>query len=88
MPSKEWADALRVAAKRPYENDAEKRVCLAIIAENCVEAAIEGDMQAVKEIGDRLDGKAHQSGSMTHDVGDNAKAIWEAIAKQHASTDD
>jgi hypothetical protein len=34
---------------------------LANIAQKCVEAAMEGDMSAIKEIGDRIDGKAPQS---------------------------
>lgn len=38
---------------------------LAKIAQRCVEAAIEGDMQAIKEIGDRIDGKAPQSLDVT-----------------------
>lgn len=32
-----------------------------LLAINVVDAAIKGDMQAMKEIGDRLDGKPHQS---------------------------
>jgi len=38
---------------------------LAKIAQKCVEAAVEGDMQAIKEIGDRIDGKAPQSLDVT-----------------------
>ena len=60
-----WRDALIVALKRPNEADADKRPFLAIIAEQCVQSAAEGDMQAIKEIGDRIDGKAPQS--VTHD---------------------
>jgi len=36
-------------------------VYLAVIAEKCVLAAAGGDMAAIKEIGDRLDGKAVQA---------------------------
>lgn len=55
---KHWRDALSVAVKR---TDQEGRVILARIAEACVDAALSGDLQAMKEIGDRLDGKPHQS---------------------------
>ena len=39
---------------------------LAKIAQKCVEAAMEGDMSAIKEIGDRIDGKAPQSLDVTN----------------------
>jgi hypothetical protein len=55
---KPWADALRIAAHRI---DDEGRQRLMKIAEQCVRAAEGGDIQAIKEIGDRLDGKAHQT---------------------------
>ena len=38
---------------------------LARLADRCVEAALGGDMTAMKEIGDRLDGKPRQSMDMT-----------------------
>jgi len=41
--------------KRLEELDAMQRIADALIAK-----ALEGDMQAIKEIGDRLDGKAKQ----------------------------
>lgn len=57
-----WRDALIVAAKR---TDEDGRVYLAKIAEKCVEAAASGDISAMKEIGDRIDGKAPQSVDVT-----------------------
>lgn len=57
---KPWADALRVALLRPAEDDKQHRKNLAIIAETVVGLAKEGDMSAVREIGDRMDGKAIQ----------------------------
>ena len=59
---KRWRDALILATTR---TDDEGRTMLAKIAQRCVEAAIEGDMQAIKEIGDRIDGKAPQSLDVT-----------------------
>lgn len=54
---KPWADALRIALNRPDEANPDRKNLMAI-AEACVNAAKAGDMQAVKEIGDRMDGKA------------------------------
>lgn len=63
---KPWADALRLAV---FREDTEGRRRLQAIAEKCADAAEAGDMQAMKEIGDRLDGKPAQalehSGDMT-----------------------
>jgi hypothetical protein len=57
-----WANALRVAVSR---EDVDGRKKLARLADRCVEAALGGDMTAMKEIGDRLDGKQRQSIDMT-----------------------
>lgn len=63
---KPWQDALRLAVNRTGEDG---RPRLLLIAEKCVEAALEGKMDAIKEIGDRLEGRAAQaiehSGDMT-----------------------
>jgi hypothetical protein len=53
--TKLWADTIRRAV---VQNDA---VRLRAIVEAMVTKAEEGDMAAIKEIGDRLDGKAQQS---------------------------
>jgi len=57
-PDKLWKDAIRIAALRP---DAEGRKKLAVIADKLVDAAIAGDVAAMREIGDRLDGKPAQA---------------------------
>jgi hypothetical protein len=53
-----WGDALRLAVMREHTDG---RVRLAHIAEQTVAAAMGGDMQAIREIGDRLDGKPAQA---------------------------
>lgn len=53
-----WGDALRVAVLRPAEDGRQR---LAHIAEQTALAAMGGDMQAIREIGDRLDGKPAQA---------------------------
>ena len=50
-----WANTIRRAVT---QGDAER---LRTIAEKLIEKAAEGDMQAMKELGDRLDGKPKQS---------------------------
>lgn len=53
-----WRAALNLALKR---TDQEGKIILNQVALKCVKLALEGDMQAIKEIGDRLDGKPAQS---------------------------
>ena len=72
---KPWADALRIAAS---EKDVEGIRKLRRIAEATVQAAMAGDMAAVKEVGDRLDGKAHQSSDHTERVDVTVTHISEA----------
>lgn len=56
-----WRDALMLALNRADSKGDDKRKYIARIAEKTVMKATEGDMMAIKEIGDRLDGKAAQS---------------------------
>lgn len=56
-----WADAIRKAVMRAAEGDTEGRRKLDKLAEVTVAAGLAGDMAAIKEIGDRLDGKATQA---------------------------
>lgn len=56
-----WADAVRMAALREEVRDGKKIKRLQIVADNLVRCAMEGDMAAVKELGDRLDGKPKQA---------------------------
>lgn len=57
--NKPWADAIRRAiARREQTGDGAD---LNRLAESLLDKAAEGDMAALKELGDRLDGKAAQS---------------------------
>jgi len=63
---KVWADAVRKAVHDLGEQKDEKGVVkkvryINILASQLVKSAADGDMTAMKEIGDRLDGKPHQS---------------------------
>jgi hypothetical protein len=57
---KPWAEAIRMVAFR----DGRRR--LLTLAEKCFDAADGGDVSAIKEIGDRLDGKPVQESTVTH----------------------
>ena len=61
---KPWTEALRLVVFRD-DDDGKRR--LLKIAEQCATAAEGGDMQAIKEIGDRLDGKPAQESTVTID---------------------
>ena len=56
---KAWRDAIRVAVMR-VADDPKQGKKLAQLADALVSAGCAGDVTALKEIGDRLDGKATQ----------------------------
>ena len=78
---KHWRDALRVAVNDAREGAPAGRTKLREIAEKVVELALDGDMQAIKEIGDRMDGKAIQGVDLEVDVSDPVKELLEHVAK-------
>lgn len=60
-PDKLMRDALMVALKREAEDaNGQKTRKLNLIASKLVDLAVDGDMQAIKEIGDRVDGRPAQ----------------------------
>ena len=64
------------------ERDVEKPTTkLRKIAEKLVEKAVGGDIVAIKEVADRLDGKAHQSSDIEHKGG--LAELMEEIALQN-----
>lgn len=56
---KAWAEAIRRAIREKCEGE-DYEAKLATLAKKLVTAAEDGDLAALKEIGDRLDGKAMQ----------------------------
>ena len=76
-----FRDAIMLAVKRSDETGEDPRPYLARIAEACVQKALGGDMAAIKEIGDRLDGKPKQQVDLGTD-GDLAIAIIDARSKR------
>lgn len=65
-----WAEALRKAVLVEVKGpDGTKRKRIAMIAERVAKEAMDGDMAAAREIGDRLDGKPTQAIEGTGDAG-------------------
>jgi len=58
---KPWRDALRVAVLLPIDDERKGKTKLEACALALVRAGIVGDVPALKEIGDRLDGKVPQA---------------------------
>ena len=54
-----WGEAIRQALDKRHPGG--RMAAMVEVAEKLIEAAAMGDTQALKELGDRLDGKAHQS---------------------------
>ncbi len=54
-----WRDAIRVSVMRA-QDDPKKGKRLAGLADALVDAGMDGDVSALKEIGDRIDGKVPQ----------------------------
>lgn len=76
--NKPWADALRRAMAR-FEGGKEN--ALNLIADQTVKLAVSGEQWAIKEVGDRTDGKAAQSVTV---AGDDEKpmvhkVVWEVV---------
>ena len=65
---KTWRDAIRLAIARRDKGDVK---AIGLLADALLDKALEGDMQALKEIGDRLDGKAIQATAITDSEGND-----------------
>lgn len=63
---RQWAQAIQVALNR---REKDGRAGLIELADTLIDAALAGDMTAMKEIGDRLDGKAKQQTEVTGEGG-------------------
>ncbi len=63
-----WRDAIQRAVKRRLAGDGDPQA-LDRLADKLVEKGLEGDIPAIREIGDRLDGKPAQSIMTDDDTG-------------------
>ncbi len=80
--NKPWADALRRAMVR---FDGGKENALNLIADQTVKLAVSGEPWAIKEIGDRTDGKAAQSVTVG---GDKDQPLVTKIVREIVHTHD
>lgn len=71
------ADALMLALSREAENEDGPTKKLHIIANQLVELAMTGDVPAIKEIFDRIDGKPHQSVDLDAALNGEFKVTWQ-----------
>jgi len=81
---KDWREAIRYAiAKKGRDEDGDDAPYtkgLRLCASKIVEAACAGDLQALKELGDRMDGKAAQSIELGGPDGGPIPAVaWEIL---------
>ncbi len=64
----EWRDAIRAVVKQYEKGSIKRKMALRKVAEALLEKALAGDMAAIKELGDRYDGKPGQSVELTGGV--------------------
>lgn len=84
---KPWREALRRALARKAGKGKGVDQSLELVADKVVELALSGDIQCIKEIGDRIDGKAHQSSTVTvKDVRTATDAELLAILQEDSGT--
>lgn len=57
----EWRETIRRVMLKYEKGDVKRRNAMDKVAEALIEKALGGDMQAIKELGDRYDGKPAQS---------------------------
>ena len=85
-PDKLMRDAIMVALKREADaGDGQKTKKLYQIAEKLVDLAVSGDMQAIKEVNDRVDGKAVQAMEHTGEGGGPMEIVRRIV---HAAAPD
>ena len=86
--NKLWADAIRMEALKIGRNEGEDRKKLNRLAVKLIDKALEGDVSALREIGDRLDGKAAQAlqigGDETNPI--MHKVVWEHVKPDNGET--
>ena len=66
---KEWSDALRKAVYRPsneVNDEGQRKRRLEVIADKVATLAENGEMSAIKEVGERLDGKSPAYMEVSH----------------------
>lgn len=75
---KAWSEAIRRAIREKYEGD-DYEAKLAQLARKLVDAADGGDLAALKEVGDRHDGKPAQSVALGNEAGEFFQIVQRTI---------
>jgi hypothetical protein len=74
-----WSDAVRRAVMRRLENEEGKPQKIERLADNLVELAMDGDIQALREVGDRLDGKPKATTESETTIKGTLKLVKEVV---------
>lgn len=72
---KQWRAAIERALEARTASRVDGKKELDAVAEKLVEAAGSGDISALRELGDRLDGKPHQSSDVSVEGGEGLLAV-------------
>jgi hypothetical protein len=81
ITKKPWADAIQRALE--LHRPADQRVRLDALAKSLIAKAMDGDMAALKEIGDRVDGKSMQQIELSQDPENPVFSKIDASMPQH-----
>lgn len=78
---KTFSNMLRIAINEAHEKGGTK---LRAVADALVEKALTGDVPAIRELGDRIEGKVPQAvdGEFRHEAGDSLTSLLGKIAAQ------
>ena len=79
---KPFTDALRMALSEEHATTGTKK--LRVLAEKLVNEAIDGNVQAMKEVADRMEGKAPQALQIG---GDSDNPVLHAVKIEHVRAD-
>lgn len=77
-----WADAVRRAVLRRLDNEEGKPQKIERLADKLVEMGLEGETVALKEIGDRLDGRPKQATEVSGPDGDAVPMALQIVFKE------
>lgn len=77
-----WADAVRRAVLRRLDNEEGKPQKIERLADKLVEMGLEGETVALKEIGDRLDGRPKQATEVSGPGGEGVPMALQIVFKE------
>ena len=82
-PDKIIRDAIAIALKREAQDaDGKKTRKVTLLAQKLVDKACEGDVMAIKEVADRMDGKPTQAVDVAADV--TLREVKRSVFRRHS----